>query len=236
MRREYHRWHSPTLNRTMEFLEFGHAGTPLVVFPTSGGKYYEYEDRKMVATLEPQIDAGQIHLFCIDSVDSESWYNKSVHPAERVHRHEQYEGYLFSEVVPFIRSRNNSANLALTGCSFGGYHAINFALRHPDVVTHAVSMGGAYDMHSFMWGYFNEAFYFQQPLDYLPNLNDGWYWDRYQRMKIVLATGEYDICLEDNLRLSRIMTAKSIPHWLDVWGSGTGHDWHWWQEMALKFF
>ena len=47
---------------------------------------------------------------------------------------------------------------------------------------------------------------------------------------------ENDICLNDNIRLSQVMSAKSIPHWLDVWGNGTGHDWPWWQQMANKFF
>jgi esterase/lipase superfamily enzyme len=44
-----------------------------------------------------------------------------------------------------------------------------------------------------------------------------------------------DICLGENRRLSGILGAKDIPHWLDVWGDGTGHDWPWWQEMARKF-
>jgi esterase/lipase superfamily enzyme len=27
-----------------------------------------------------------------------------------------------------------------------------------------------------------------------------------------------------------------VPHLLDVWGNGTGHDWPWWQRMAQKYF
>lgn len=220
----------------MELLEFGHGGTPMIVFPTSKGKFYEYEDRGMINATWWQYESGNLHAFCVDSVDAESWYNRSVHPRERVRRHNQYERYILEEVVPFIRHRNPDGRLASTGCSFGGYHAVNIALRHPDLFTHCISMGGAYEMKSFMWGHYDEDFYFHQPFDYLPNLNDSWYWNRYQNMKIVLATGEYDICLGDNIRLSQIMSAKSIPHWLDVWGNGTGHDWPWWQQMAVKYF
>jgi esterase/lipase superfamily enzyme len=97
-------------------------------------------------------------------------------------------------------------------------------------------MGGAYDLVSFMRGYSDQNFYLNQPLQFLPNLNDGWYWDRYQKMGLVLATGERDICLNDNIRLSQVLKAKSIPHYLDVWGNGTGHDWPWWQQMSYKFF
>ena len=219
----------------MEMLEFGHAGYPVIVFPTSKGRFFEYEDRGMPATLGHQIGNGDLHLFCIDSVDEESWYNRSIHPHHRILRHNAYDAYCLNEVVPFIRSRNSRWELGVTGCSFGGFHSVNFALKHPDVVTGCVSMGGAYDLESFMGGYHDQEFYFNQPLQSLPNLNDGWYWNLYQRMKIVLATGEADICLADNLRLSAILFAKSIPHWLDVWGDGTGHDWPCWQQMALKF-
>jgi esterase/lipase superfamily enzyme len=51
MVREYHKWHSPRLSRQMELLVFGHAGLPVVVFPTSGGRFYEFEDRGMIAAL-----------------------------------------------------------------------------------------------------------------------------------------------------------------------------------------
>jgi esterase/lipase superfamily enzyme len=67
-------------------------------------------------------------------------------------------------------------------------------------------------------------------------MNDGWYLRRYREMKIVLATGEDDICRGENERLAQIMAAKQIPYWLDVWGNHTGHDWPWWQQMSAKFF
>lgn len=236
MRRTYHRWHSPNLGRDMELLEFGHDGTPMIVFPTSKGRYFEYEDRGMIHATWQQYEDGHLHGFCVDSVDAESWYNYGAHPHERMERHNQYERYILHEVVPFIRERSTSERLAVTGCSFGGFHSVNIALRHPGIFTQCISMGGAFDLKSFMWGHYHQEFYFHQPLDYLPHLNDGWYWERYQQMRIVLATGEHDICLNDNCRLAEVMRNKSIPHWLDVWGSGTGHDWHWWQQMAVKFF
>ena len=35
----------------MEALVFGDGGSPLVVFPTSMGKFFEYEDRGMIGAL-----------------------------------------------------------------------------------------------------------------------------------------------------------------------------------------
>jgi esterase/lipase superfamily enzyme len=236
MNREYHKWYSNALRRDMELLVFGHDGIPLIVFPTSMGRFFDYESRGMIQAVGSKYENGQLQAFCVDSVDAESWYNKSVPPRERAQRHTEYDRYLFDEVVPLIRSRNRSDLLITTGCSFGGYHAINFALRHPDVVTGAVSMSGAFDIHQFLDGYYNDNCYYNCPPDFLPNLTDPWYLDRYRRQKLVLATGEADICRDENIRLSGIMSAKEIPHWLDVWGNGTGHDWPSWQQMAIKFF
>jgi esterase/lipase superfamily enzyme len=236
MRDEYQKWHSPTLGRDMELKVFGHAGMPLLVFPTSMGRFFQYGDMGMIDALAHKYENGQLQAFCVDSVDAESWYNKSVPPRMRVARHSQYEQYLLREVVPFIRSRNESSQLAVTGCSFGGYHSVIFALRHPDLVTHCLSFGGAFDIKQFLDGYYDQDCYYQNPPDFLPNLNDAWYWDRFQRMRIVLAAGEHDMCLSENQRLSGILGGKSIPHWLDVWGGGAGHDWPWWRQMAVKFF
>ena len=77
MNREYHRWWSRDLQRDMELLVFGHAGTKVLVFPTSMGRYFEYEDNQMVAAVADRIEAGQLQIYCVDSVDGESWYNQA---------------------------------------------------------------------------------------------------------------------------------------------------------------
>src|SRR6201999_2385809 len=80
MRREYHKWFTGELNREMEMLVFGHDGLPAIVFPTSQGRFYEFEDRGMVGAVADKIEAGRLQLFCVDSVDGESWYNRNVGP------------------------------------------------------------------------------------------------------------------------------------------------------------
>ena len=236
MNREYHKRYSSELHREIEMLVLGHGGMPLLVFPTSQGRFYEYEDRGMIGALHSKIEGGELQVFCPDSVDSESWYNRSVHPRQRVQRHMEFERYLLYELLPFLRWKNQSSQLAVTGCSFGGYHAVNFSLRHPDVVTHCVSMSGAYDIHQFLDGYYDNDCYFHCPADFLPNMNDEWFLSHYRQMRIVLASGEWDMCLDANVKLSAMLHAKGVPHWLDVWGDHTGHDWPWWERMAVKYF
>lgn len=231
MNREYHKWWSPRLGRDMELLVFGHAGLPVMVFPTSGGRYYEFEDRSMVASLGGKIDAGQVQLYCVDTVDSESWYNKQVPPRWRIARHMQYDDYLIHEVVPLIRQKNHDWHLVSLGCSFGGYHAVNVALRHPDVFTGFLSMSGAFDLRNFLNGYYDQDVYFNQPTDFLHNLSDPWFFDHYRRNSYVLATGWDDQCLGQNQRLDGIMSWKGIPHKLFVWDSFNSHDWPTWMRM-----
>ena len=146
MRRDYLKWYSPSLGCDMELLVFGERGFPILVFPTSGGRFYEYEDRGMVGALAPKIDRGALQVICLDSVDQQSWYNGRVRPEDRLHRQNAFDAYLAQELAPFVCDRTSWPQMATTGCSFGGYHAINFGLRHPDIVTYAVSMSGAFDI------------------------------------------------------------------------------------------
>lgn len=236
MNREHHKWFSPVLNRTMELLIFGHGGKPYLVFPTSMGKFYEFEDRGMIGAAWQKIEAGHVQFFCIDSVDSESWYNKQTHPRNRVLRHMQYEQYILQEVVPLMKHRNWSPAMGVTGASFGAYQCANFAFRQPWLVSDCVAMSGAYDIHQFLNGYFDENAYFNCPTDFVPNLSDHGILSRLREMRIILASGDHDICLGDTRRMSDILNAKGIGHSLQVWGERRVHDWPLWQEMARQFY
>jgi esterase/lipase superfamily enzyme len=235
MKREYHKWLSPVLGREMELLVFGHAGIPALVFPTSCGRFFEFEDRGMINAVNEKLEQGHLQLFCVDSIDAESWYNRAASPPQRIARHLQYEQYLLQEVVPMIRQGNHTQNLSAIGCSFGGYHALNLALRHPDVVSGVLSMGGAFDLSSFLSGYYDDDCYFNSPMHYLPNLNDPWYLDRYRHNTYVLATGVHDKCWNQNERMAQIFRDKAIPCRLDVWGDGADHDWSWWRRMLTAY-
>ena len=149
MNREHHRWYSPRLNRDMELLVFGHAGARMLVFPTSMGRYYEYEDRGMVANLGDMIERGDLQLYCIDSVDGESFYNGWAHPGGRIHRHIQYEEYILNEVLPLSRQKNPNPFMISHGCSFGAYHAVNIAFRHPHLFGRVLALSGKYDTVSY---------------------------------------------------------------------------------------
>ena len=235
MNREYHKWWSWRLDRDMELLVFGHGGVPIVVFPSSQGRFFEFEDRGLIGAVAHKIDSGEIQLYCLDSVDAESWYNRDVPPRWRIARHVQYENYIMEEVLPFIRLRNFDPHLVSVGCSFGGYHAVNVALRHPDRFTGFLSMSGAFDLSNFLGGYYDQDVYFNMPPHYLPNLSDPWFFDRYRNNTYILASGWDDHCLWQSQNLARIMGEKGIPHHLYIWDSWNSHDWPTWARMMNEY-
>ncbi len=232
MNREYHKWYSGRLNRDMELLVFGHAGTPVLVFPTSMGTFFEYEGHGMVGAMWDIIERGSIQLFCVDSIDGESWYNRGAHPADKIERHMQYESYIREEVLPFLRDKNWSPRIATTGASFGAYHAMNFALKNPDLISACIAMSGAFDIRQFLHGFYNDSAYFNNPVDFASGLQDPLIWKRHY----ILAAGDWDICLGETLRLDGVLGQRQIPHTTDIWGGHQKHDWPLWQQMARKYF
>ena len=230
MKEDYLRWYTPHLSRDFEMLVFGHAGYPVIVFPTSLGRYYQNKDYGLVQSAARLIDAGRVKLYCPDGIDAESWYNKGIHPADRVRTHMAYENVILHEIVPHAQRDTSRHKVAVAGASFGGYHSANFAFRHPDKVGYLFSLSGAFDIKQFLDGYYDENCYFNNPPDYLPGLGDERALAELRAMGIVLGTGEWDSCRAENHRLSAILGAKGIAHWLDdrKW---CGHDWHWWHEM-----
>jgi esterase/lipase superfamily enzyme len=134
-----------------------------------------------------------------------------------------------------VRQRNSDARLIALGCSFGGYHAVNIALRHPEIFNGFVSLSGVFDLTNFLGGYYDQDYYYNLPTHYLPNLNDPWFLERFRRSSYVLATGWDDQCLRQNQSLDWIMNEKGIPHQFHVWDSLNSHDWPTWQRMALDY-
>jgi len=230
MDRQYlHGW-SPSLGREMELLSFGHAGQPVLVFPTSMGRFYQWEDFGMVGLLASRLAAGRLSLWCLDSVDGESWYSEDRPPDERVSRHLQYEHYVLEEVLPRLPDRP-----VLTGTSFGAFHAALFCLRHPDRFHGWIGLSGLYDNSRFLDGFHSDETYFTNPLAFLPGLDDERYLTPLRAMSPkVVATGTDDPNVADSVALAERLQAKGIEVRLDLW-PGWQHDWPYWYRMLDQY-
>ena len=238
MNREYHKWFSHRLNRDMELLIFGHGGRAILFFPTRMARFYDYENWGIIAAMQSQIGRGEVQLFCVDSIDGESFYNPQLHPAARMERHLQYERYILEEVIPLMHQKNNTGWHQVAGCSMGAYHAMNLAMKYPWLFKKAVGISGRYDLTSspgnfkdLFDGYHNEDVYFNMPGQYISNLSDPYLLDAVSQMEIIIAIGEADPFLVGNKEFSNVLWEKNIPNQLYLW-QDDAHRAKYWRQMV----
>lgn len=238
MTHNQHAWYSPNLSQDMTLRTYGHQGKVFLVFPSQEGRYYEYDDFGMVDVVKPWLDAGKIRLICVDSVDSQSWCNNSIHPHDRALRHQAYDNYITHEVIPFIKSHGGQLPIAVTGCSMGGYQSANYFFRHPDICDTLIAISGIFSPKYFIGDAMDEAIYFHSPLAYLPGLEDPWYLDKYRQSRILVGVGQgawEDEMLADTRELQAILAAKQVPNYIDYWGHDVNHDWPW-RRLMMPYF
>ena len=230
--------YSPSLDRDMHMMIYGHGGAPFLVFPTQDGMCRQWEDFGLVSHLSDFIDGGRIQLFVVDTVDRESWSDRSGHPAYRARRQEQYFHYIVDQVVPLIKERND-APLMVTGLSMGADHTAITFLRRPDLFAGMLALSGVYDADYFFGGYMDSTLYDNSPERFLPNMPaDHPYVALYNERKIIFCVGQ-GAWEEDGVRtlrfLESIFREKGIRAWCDFWGHDVNHDWPWWFKQ-LRYF
>ena len=238
MNREYLCWYSHRLERDMELLIFGHGGAKVLVFPTRDGRFHEYENIGLVNALAHKIHAGELQLFCVDSLDHESLYCFWRHPSDRIRRHLQFEAYVLEEVMPLMAAKNSHPCTIAHGCSLGAFHAVNIAFRHPHLFQKVSAFSGRYDLTlniehfcDLFDGYYDENIFFHSPTHFLPGLACPWRLANLRKMDIVLAVGREDPFFENNQHLSRILWEKGVWNALHVW-DGRAHRGSAWRKMA----
>lgn len=218
----------------MELLILGHGGARVLVFPTSQGRFFEWEDRGITTTLGEHLEKGWLQLFCVDSVDAESWYARYKHPGARAWRQEQYDRYLLNEVLPLADQINPNRFLITLGSSFGAYHAVNFGLRHPHHVNRILALSGIYDIDRWTDGYHDEMVYFHNPCAYMGNVHDPAQLDAHRHQDIIIVTGQDDPLRYSSEYLSGLLWSNDIWHALRVW-DGWAHDWPYWHQMVSTY-
>jgi esterase/lipase superfamily enzyme len=237
MHREIHKWWSPNLNKDMEIVVYGHYGYALLMFPTAAADFLEYERFHLVDGISHYIDNGTVKAFSINSINNESWLNRSMHPAHKAIRHQQYNRYVTEEVVPFIHNHcKQNVPIVTTGASLGAFHSANTFFRRPDLFAGVIAMSGTYDLKSYSDGFYDDNCYFNSPVDYLPNLDDEWQLSRMRQSSIIISSGQG--AYEDpasSRKISDILNSKGIEHWLDLWGFDMTHDWPTWRQMLPYF-
>ncbi|WP_422487034.1 esterase family protein [Gudongella sp. DL1XJH-153] len=237
---EYHEFYSEILGKEMPFKSYGHAGKPIIVFPSSGGRFYEYEDFGMIEACQGFIESGYVRFYAVDSIDNESWLNKHAWAGDMANRHNQYDTYITDELIPFVKEHSGwQGPMIATGCSMGGYHSANFYFRHPDVFDTLIALSGIYDIAFFVGDNVSDTdVYLNSPVDYLSNIEDENYLAAYRNGNIIICTGQgnwEEDSIRDTRAMDTILKSKGIPAWVDYWGQDVNHDWPWWR-IQMQYF
>ena len=166
-------WYSPRLQKEMPIAVYGHYGFALLLVPTAAADYLEYERFQLIDALAPFLDEGKIKVYSINSINNESWMNDQMDPRHKIIRHQQFNSYVYDEVVPFIHTHSSQDTpIIICGASFGALHSMNLFLKRPDLLNGVIAMSGVYDLTEYTKGYYDDDVYFNSPQHYMPNLTD----------------------------------------------------------------
>jgi len=241
----YHKEYSHKLGREMEFKVYGHKGKPVLAFPTSNGRFYQYEDSGMINAISAFIDDGKIQIWTVDGIDGETFFSPHWDNNKKIARHEAYFNYINEEIIPVILNKSKENNegheqkILATGCSMGAYHAANFYFRYPWSIDTVVALSGVYSTDYFFGNYKPTQIYLNSPIDSLKNNDDFNYFDRFRNSRLIFCCGNgayEDEMLENTFQLKKVMDEKCIGAWFDFWGNDSAHDWPWWHKQIEYFF
>lgn len=238
MKKELTSWFSPALNKEMPIAVYGDYGFALLLVPTAAADYLEYERFQLMDHIAQFIDDGKVKVFSIDSINNESWLNNNMDPRHKSIRHQQWNEYIFNEVVPFIRNNTSAETPIITcGASFGALHSMNLFLKRPDIINGVIAMSGVYDLTEYTKGYFDDDVYFNSPMHYMPNLTDHNILEQIRKSKhihIMTGSGDYEDPSSSG-KFARVLYDKDIWYELDIWGPEWPHDWNTWRAMLPHY-
>ena len=232
------------LNRDMEFKVYGHGGRPVLFIPCQSGRFFDFENFKMVDYWAPFIESGKCTVFSCDCIDDEAWAAKGADNRWRTENHERWYHYIVDELVPFIKhlsfERSGCEQSVMTfGASMGAMHAANLFFRRPDLFDGVFAISGLYDSYDGFGDYMDDILYNNCPVFYLPNMpQDHPYMQMYNERQILIVVGRgrwEEPLVESTDRLNHVLRSKGINATIDYWGHDVDHDWPWWFKMVEHY-
>ena len=236
----YEKHWSSYLNREMEFKVYGHGGKSVLFVPCQGGRFFDFENFKMLDAWADWIESGQCRVFSVDCIDNEAWAAQGADKRWRIENHERWYNYIVNELVPTIHYIACNGDPIMTfGCSMGAMHAANLYYRRPDLFDSCFAISGLYDNKLFFGDYCDDLVYNNCPCLYLQNMpQDHWYMDLYRSQKSLVVCGQgawEEPLLESTRWLDTVCRSKGIPTRFEYWGYDVNHDWPWWFKMVPTY-
>ena len=234
MHRSITSWFSPSLQKDMPIVTYGTYGFSLLMVPTAGADFLEYERFQLINELAPFINSGKCKVFSVDSINKESWMNNDMQGEHKAIRHNEFNQYIFNEVIPFIKNCTSwNTPVYICGASLGALHSMNLFLKRPDLLNGVIAMSGVYDLTEYTKGFFDEQVYYNSPMHYMPNLTDHYILEQIRssgRIYILSGEGEYE-APEAGRAFAGVLYNKGINYELSIWGHEWKHDWPTWRAM-----
>ncbi|HEV7333839.1 MAG TPA: alpha/beta hydrolase-fold protein [Flavisolibacter sp.] len=231
-------WYSSRVNKDMPVAVYGHYGFVLLLVPTAAADFLEYERFGLIDAISPFIEGGKLKVYSVNSINNDSWLNNNVHPKHKTWIHNQFNYYIYDEVIPYIKATSgHDTPIIISGASFGALHSMNLFLKRPDLLNGVIAMSGVYDLTEYTKGHYDDDVYFNSPQHYMPNLTDHHVLEqirRSQHIHLFSGSGPYE---EPNAARSfaSILYSKGINYELDIWGSEWPHDWNTWKAMLPHY-
>ena len=156
-----------------QVIAYGHWGRPVLVFASDSGRAEDFENNGSLGAVAALVDEGRVKILLHRQLrvgqlaaggPAHSSSGRRSTSASRTSSSTTSSAFILADCA---RTRQD---MLVTGCSFGAYHAANFALRRAELFARAICMSGAYDMSKLGWGERGDAFYFNNPVDYVANL------------------------------------------------------------------
>ncbi len=223
-------YYSNTMGMDINLEITGHWGHPVLMFPSSGGQYTQNTDFGLNGSVMQFVEEGRIKLYNVETLDMRSFYADGMASEIKIHNYELYMRFLQNELIPYIQRECNTHRVAVSGVSFGGYHAANTAFRFPDFISHLFSMSGVFSIRNFVPLSEDMRIYFNCPDEFMKH-EESW---KYNHMQIVLSTSDWDSCKPKNQHMAGILDSKGIAHWYDE-KKWIEHDWPLWKMVFPEY-
>ena len=196
-------FYSQHLGTNLDFVWHGDRGPALILLPTSGGNHLENEDRGLIRALNPgdrcRRGPGDLRR------EHEQRVLGPQGPAAARSACAVTTSTTASSPTSSSRGCKKHAHhpdVMIYGASMGGFHAVNFAARHPELVKRAIALSGFFDLQRILSnGYWDELCYYHSPVHFVPNMDEEWC-AKLSKVEWVIATGEQDSLVEETRRMA----------------------------------
>jgi len=203
-----------------------------------GGDHRNWTDKTELARM-----SEKLQLLVVMPDGGDSWYSDSFSEPQ-----EAYEKYFLEELIPFVEgtwsARVSRDRRFVAGLSMGGFGAIKFGLKRPDLFSMAGSFSGALDAPSRGEGnaflrpsimkVFGPSGSDRRKSDDLFLLVGSFPSDKISSLPFFyLDCGTEDWLLDTNRKFSDLLLSKKIPH--EFRQLPGRHDWKYWDGQVDQF-